>query len=115
MCSGVDLRNFFDAIRLSAGRYSQLTQPTDALLTPRPRITTKRSAWRSARYSSDVTLSLMSPGNSYVFETEAPLVFNQSFDPHFTLALHTKDLNIGHEISRRDHDAITDAITSAVL
>lgn len=56
--SGVDLRNFFDAIRLSAG-------------------------------------------NSYVFETEAPLVFNQTFDPHFTLGLHTKDLNIGHGISRR--------------
>jgi 3-hydroxyisobutyrate dehydrogenase len=31
-----------------------------------------------------------SAGNSYVFETEAPLVFNQTFDPDFTLALHTK-------------------------
>jgi 3-hydroxyisobutyrate dehydrogenase len=56
--SGVDLKSFFDAIRLSAG-------------------------------------------NSYVFETEAPLVFNQTFDPHFTLALHCKDLGIGYDISKR--------------
>jgi 3-hydroxyisobutyrate dehydrogenase len=34
----------------------------------------------------------LSAGNSYVFETEVPLVFNQSFDPDFTLALHCKDL-----------------------
>lgn len=47
--SGIDLKSFFHAIRLSAG-------------------------------------------NSYVFETEVPLVFNQSFDPDFTLALHCKDL-----------------------
>ena len=34
----------------------------------------------------------LSAGNSYVFETEVPLVFNQTFDPDFTLALHCKDL-----------------------
>lgn len=37
----------------------------------------------------------LSAGNSYVFETETPLVFNQSFDPDFTLALHCKDLGEG--------------------
>jgi len=34
-----------------------------------------------------------SAGNSFVFETEAPLVFNGSHDPGFTLALHCKDLD----------------------
>jgi 3-hydroxyisobutyrate dehydrogenase-like beta-hydroxyacid dehydrogenase len=40
-------------------------------------------------------------GNSYVWETEVPLVFNQTFDPDFTLALHCKDLGIGYDISKR--------------
>jgi 3-hydroxyisobutyrate dehydrogenase len=39
-----------------------------------------------------------SAGNSYVFETETPLFFNQTFDPGFTIDLHIKDLSIGREI-----------------
>ena len=42
-----------------------------------------------------------SAGNSYVFETEAPLVFNGSYDPGFTLALHCKDLNLGHQLAKQ--------------
>jgi len=42
-----------------------------------------------------------SAGNSFVFETESPLAFNQTFDPHFTLKLHCKDLNIGDKIARK--------------
>lgn len=40
-----------------------------------------------------------SAGNSYVFETEVPLFFNQTFDPHFTIDLHCKDLVLGKFIS----------------
>ena len=43
----------------------------------------------------------VSAGNSFVWETEAPLVFNQTFDPDFTMALHCKDLGIGYDISKR--------------
>ena len=42
-----------------------------------------------------------SAGNSFVFETEVPLAFNQTFDPHFTLKLHCKDLAIGDRIARK--------------
>ena len=41
-----------------------------------------------------------SAGNSFVWETEAPLVFNGTYDPHFAVELHTKDLNLGYELSR---------------
>ena len=41
-----------------------------------------------------------SAGNSFVFETEAPLIFNGSFDPGFTLALHCKDLDLGHQLAK---------------
>merc|ERR1711862_873976 len=40
-----------------------------------------------------------SAGNSYVFETEVPLFFNQTYDPGFTLELHNKDLGIGKELA----------------
>jgi len=40
-----------------------------------------------------------SAGNSYVFETEVPLFFNQTFDPGFTLELHNKDLKIGEQLA----------------
>eukprot|EP00040_Diaphanoeca_grandis_P043162 m.267175 g.267175 ORF g.267175 m.267175 type:complete len:375 (+) comp71579_c0_seq1:110-1234(+) len=43
----------------------------------------------------------LSAGNSYVWETEMPLVFNQSFDPGFHIDLHCKDLNLGYEIGRK--------------
>ena len=35
----------------------------------------------------------VSAGNSYVWETEAPLIMNQTFDPGFHIDLHCKDLN----------------------
>ncbi len=41
-----------------------------------------------------------SAGNTYVWETEAPLIFNGSYDPDFTLYLHCEDLNLGYELSR---------------
>ena len=41
-----------------------------------------------------------SAGNSYVIETEAPLVFNGSFDPDFSLELHCKDLALGRNIAQ---------------
>ncbi|EDO49364.1 predicted protein [Nematostella vectensis] len=40
-----------------------------------------------------------SAGNSYVFETEVPLMFNGSYDPDFTIDLHCKDLALGREIA----------------
>lgn len=39
-----------------------------------------------------------SAGNSYVFETEVPLMFNQTFDPGFFIELHCKDLGIARDI-----------------
>jgi len=53
--AGVDLQNFFDGVRASAG-------------------------------------------NSYVFETEVPLMFNGTFEPGFAIKLHIKDLSIAREI-----------------
>ena len=41
-----------------------------------------------------------SAGNSYVIETEAPLAFNGSFDPDFSLELHCKDLALGRNIAQ---------------
>jgi 3-hydroxyisobutyrate dehydrogenase len=43
----------------------------------------------------------VSAGNSYVWETEAPLIMNQTFDPGFHIDLHCKDLNMGYEIGRK--------------
>mmetsp|Transcript_69014 Transcript_69014/g.128910 ORF Transcript_69014/g.128910 Transcript_69014/m.128910 type:complete len:333 (+) Transcript_69014:77-1075(+) len=40
-----------------------------------------------------------SAGNTYVWETEGPLAMNGTYDPGFALALHNKDLRIGHQIS----------------
>ena len=40
----------------------------------------------------------VSAGNSFVFETEGPLIFNGSFDPDFHIKLHTKDLGIGYNL-----------------
>ncbi|XP_013401163.1 uncharacterized protein LOC106167038 [Lingula anatina] len=40
-----------------------------------------------------------SAGNSFVFETEAPLMFNGSFDPGFKIALHCKDLDLGRKLA----------------
>lgn len=40
-----------------------------------------------------------SAGNSFVFETEAPLFFSGSFDPGFTLELHCKDLDLGRQLA----------------
>jgi hypothetical protein len=39
-----------------------------------------------------------SAGNTYVWETEAPLAFNGSYEPGFTLELHNKDLTIGERM-----------------
>lgn len=40
-----------------------------------------------------------SAGNSFVFETEGPLILNQTFDPDFTVGLQCKDLNLGYQLS----------------
>lgn len=42
-----------------------------------------------------------SAGNTYVWETEGPLIFNGTYDPDFTLSLHCKDLNLGYELARK--------------
>lgn len=41
-----------------------------------------------------------SAGNSYVFETEVPLMFKETYDPDFTIDLHCKDLNLGKMICK---------------
>ena len=45
--------------------------------------------WEAIRFSA---------GNSFVWETEAPLVMNGGYDPDFTLELQCKDLELGHQI-----------------
>ena len=42
-----------------------------------------------------------SAGNTFTWETEAPLVFNGTYDPDFTVGLHCKDLNLGYELGRK--------------
>lgn len=42
-----------------------------------------------------------SAGNTYTWETEAPLIFNGTYEPDFTIALHCKDLNLGYELARK--------------
>ena len=42
-----------------------------------------------------------SAGNTYVWETEGPLIFNGTYDPDFTIELHCKDLNLGYELARK--------------
>eukprot|EP00041_Stephanoeca_diplocostata_P019280 m.413230 g.413230 ORF g.413230 m.413230 type:complete len:390 (-) comp21264_c0_seq1:210-1379(-) len=42
-----------------------------------------------------------SAGNSYVWETEVPLILNQTFDPGFHIDLHCKDWNLGYEMGRK--------------
>lgn len=44
-----------------------------------------------------------SAGNTYVWETEAPLAMNGTYEPGFTLELHNKDLTIGEKICEK-HD-----------
>ena len=42
-----------------------------------------------------------SAGNTYTWETEAPLIFNGTYEPDFTIGLHCKDLNLGYELARK--------------
>jgi len=42
-----------------------------------------------------------SAGNSYVWETEVPLAFNQTFDPGFHIDLHCKDWALGAHITNK--------------
>lgn len=51
-----------------------------------------RSLFEAIRFSA---------GNSYVWETEGPLVFNGTYNPDFTLELHCKDLNLGYDLARK--------------
>lgn len=41
----------------------------------------------------------LSAGNSFVFETEVPLIFKGTYDPAFTIDLHCKDLALGRKLS----------------
>lgn len=43
----------------------------------------------------------MSAGNSFVWETGAPLIFNGQYDPGFTMALQNKDLQLGYDMARK--------------
>ena len=38
--------------------------------------------------------------NTYTWETEAPLVFNGTYDPDFTIEFYCKDLNLDYELAR---------------
>ena len=42
-----------------------------------------------------------SAGNTFIWETEAPLIFNGTYDPEATLRILCKDLNLGYELSRK--------------
>lgn len=43
----------------------------------------------------------VSAGNSFVWETGAPLIFNGQYDPGFTMALQNKDLQLGYDMARK--------------
>lgn len=43
----------------------------------------------------------VSAGNSFVWETGAPLIFSGSYDPGFTMALQNKDLQLGYDMARK--------------
>lgn len=43
----------------------------------------------------------LSAGNSYAWETGAPLLFNGTYDPGFTMALLCKDLQLGYDMARK--------------
>ncbi|XP_045618258.1 2-hydroxy-3-oxopropionate reductase [Procambarus clarkii] len=43
----------------------------------------------------------LSAGNSFVWETGAPVVFTGSYDPGFSLALQNKDLQLGYDMARK--------------
>ncbi|XP_064122548.1 2-(hydroxymethyl)glutarate dehydrogenase-like [Macrobrachium nipponense] len=44
----------------------------------------------------------LSVGNSYVWETAAPVIFNGgSYDPGFSLSLQNKDLQLGYDMARK--------------
>lgn len=47
-----------------------------------------------------------SAGNSYVFETEVPLMYNGTFDPGFFIELHCKDLRIARRVHTEPHTGI---------
>ena len=52
-----------------------------------------------------------SAGNSYVFETEVPLIYNGTYDPGFTIDLHCKVKVISiikPPITKLDHNYIND-------
>ena len=43
----------------------------------------------------------LSAGNSFVWETGVPLVFNKKYDPDFNMDLICKDMNLGYEVARK--------------
>ncbi|KAK7069189.1 hypothetical protein SK128_023779 [Halocaridina rubra] len=43
----------------------------------------------------------MSAGDSFAWETGAPLIFNGTYDPGFTMALLCKDLQLGYDMARK--------------
>ncbi|KAG7168010.1 3-hydroxyisobutyrate dehydrogenase-like 2 [Homarus americanus] len=51
-----------------------------------------KTLWQAIRVSA---------GNSFVWETGAPLVFTGSYDPGFTMALQNKDLQLGYDMARK--------------
>merc|ERR1712154_147934 len=51
-----------------------------------------QTVWNAIRYSA---------GNSFVWETEAPLVMNGTYDPNFSLEFQCKDMNLGNNIANR--------------
>lgn len=52
----------------------------------------------------------MSAGNSFVWETGAPLVFKGLYDPCFTIGLQNKDLQLGYDMAVKHQVSIKDFI-----
>ena len=42
-----------------------------------------------------------SSGNSFVWETGAPMIMQGNYDPSFSLGLHCKDSQLGLEIAKK--------------
>jgi 3-hydroxyisobutyrate dehydrogenase-like beta-hydroxyacid dehydrogenase len=96
--AGIDMASYFDAVRNSAGNSCE--SPS---LLPTSKPARGMLCDMHTRRNTTHTLSrLLAMGClADVWETEVPLILNQTFDPGFHIDLHNKDWNLGYEMGRK--------------